>query len=152
MPQYLTAKNTLLTGCCVVLLAAACLMIYERTNNRAICQHLDTGSRCWRIETATTNQEQDRGLGGRSHLDQDQAMIFLFEQAGSHGFWMKDMHFPIDIIWLDDKKSIVHIEKSVSPDSYPTVFSSPTPARYVIEVAAGTSELLSWDIGTTLQF
>lgn len=70
-------------------------------------------------------------------------MLFVFEEDGYHAFWMKDMKFSIDMIWLDESMAIVHIERNVSPSSYPNTYKSPEPARYVLEVQAGTADRLN---------
>jgi uncharacterized membrane protein (UPF0127 family) len=86
---------------------------------------------------ATTSQAQERGLGGRASLPANEGMLFVFDHTGPHGFWMKDMQFPIDIIWLDENKRVVHIESNVQPSSYPNVYSPEMPSRYALEVNAG---------------
>lgn len=53
------------------------------------------------------------------------------------GFWMKDMKFPIDMLWLDNQYRVVSSEENVSPDTYPKVFFPSAPSRYVIELSAG---------------
>jgi len=65
-------------------------------------------------------------------------MLFVFENPGIHGIWMKDMKFPIDIIWLDKDMSVISKELNVSPDTYPQVFYPSREAYYVLEVKAGT--------------
>jgi uncharacterized protein len=47
----------------------------------------------------------------------------VFDREGYQGFWMKEMNFPIDIVWLNKDKKIVHIEHNVSPDTYPKIFN-----------------------------
>lgn len=78
-----------------------------------------------------------KGLSDTPYLPDDIVKLFLFESSALHGIWMKDMNYDIDIIWVDEALSIVHIEKDVSPDTYPTSFIPDVPARYVIETAAG---------------
>jgi len=67
-------------------------------------------------------------------------MLFVFPEEGNPGFWMKDMQFPIDIAWLSTDGRIVHMVQVLSPDTYPTVFKSPNPARFVLELPAGFFE------------
>tara|TARA_B100001179_G_scaffold232730_1_gene226842 strand:+ start:5973 stop:6476 length:504 start_codon:yes stop_codon:yes gene_type:complete len=81
--------------------------------------------------------ERATGLSDHESLNQDEAMLFVFETDNQHSFWMKDMDFAIDIIWLNQNKEIIFIEDSVSPDTYPESFAPDTAARYVVEVAAG---------------
>jgi len=89
------------------------------------------------VAVVDTPLTRERGLSGITGLAEGEGMLFVFEEDGAHSFWMKDMLFPIDILWLAGDGTVVHVEPAVSPDSYPTSFTSPTPARYVLEVAAG---------------
>src|SRR3990167_2025451 len=65
------------------------------------------------------------------------AMFFVFPVSDTYGFWMRHMQFPIDMIWIDENFRIVHIEKSVTPDSFPETFTPDAPARFVLETSAG---------------
>ncbi|OHA92045.1 MAG: hypothetical protein A3J09_00920 [Candidatus Zambryskibacteria bacterium RIFCSPLOWO2_02_FULL_51_21] len=94
------------------------------------------------LEIANTDAERTQGLSGRASLPAGTGLLFVFESPGKYGFWMKDMNFPIDIVWLGDGMLPVGIEKNVSPDSYPQVFYPPVPVRYVLEVNAGESSVL----------
>jgi uncharacterized membrane protein (UPF0127 family) len=89
------------------------------------------------IERAVTDEERQLGLGNYESLEDNQGLLFEFDAAGTHGIWMKDVEFPIDVLWLDNDKKIVHIEANMQPDSYPTVFRSDELAQYVLEVPAG---------------
>ncbi|HEY4528324.1 MAG TPA: DUF192 domain-containing protein [Candidatus Paceibacterota bacterium] len=90
------------------------------------------------IEVADTDVERIQGLSGRETLPLGTGMLFVFENPGIHGIWMKDMKFPIDIIWLDKDMSVISKELNVSPDTYPQVFYPSREAYYVLEVKAGT--------------
>ena len=89
------------------------------------------------IEIAKTTAELTRGLSGRPTLAENSGLFFIFPNSGIHGIWMKDMDFPIDIIWLDENYQIVFIKENAMPESYPEVFTPSTPARYVLEIPAG---------------
>jgi hypothetical protein len=80
------------------------------------------------------------GLSATRPLAENQGMLFVYESDDFWGIWMKDMHYPIDIIWLDESLRIVHIEQGVDPSTYPRVFAPPVPARYILEVASGVAE------------
>lgn len=84
--------------------------------------------------------EREKGLSGTESLATDRAVLFVFPHESKWGIWMKDMKYPIDIVWLDTEKRVIHLEKNVQPSSYPKVFEPTTPARYVIELAHGTIE------------
>ena len=101
---------------------------------------LTVGTSVLQVEIAQTTEQKITGLSYRPSLAEGRGMFFIFDTDGGHGIWMKDMQFSIDIIWIDAAMKVVHIEKSVAPDTYPEVFTSPTPARYVLEVPAGYTE------------
>ncbi|MFZ1074942.1 MAG: DUF192 domain-containing protein [Minisyncoccia bacterium] len=102
------------------------------------------------LEYAMTEAERERGLGGRSTLAPDDAMLFVFPQDGYYGFWMKDTLIPLDMLWLDAQGHVVYIAANVATSSYPNVFYPSAPARYVLETAAGFSAAHSIATGTPL--
>jgi uncharacterized membrane protein (UPF0127 family) len=102
------------------------------------------------MEVADTPAQQELGLGKRDSLAADYGMLFAFTSAGLRCFWMKDMRFPLDIIWIGSDKKIGHIEKSLSPDTYPQSYCPQLAARYVIELNAGTADKLGLHDGDVL--
>ena len=89
------------------------------------------------VYVARSPAERELGLGGRKGLASSTGMLFVFDINGDYGFWMKDMQFDIDIVWIDENKRIVHVESNVLANSYPQVFRPTTPALYVLELPAG---------------
>ena len=89
------------------------------------------------IKIAKTTAELTKGLSGRPTLAENSGLFFIFPYNDTHGIWMKEMNFPIDIIWLDENLKIVAIKENAMTESYPEVFTPSTPARYVLEVPAG---------------
>lgn len=94
-------------------------------------------TKCISLETARTNSALILGLSGRESMPRDHGMLFIFDIPGKQCMWMKDMHFSLDMVWLDEKHRIVHIEKDLQPETYPKSFCSPKPAKYVVEVNSG---------------
>ncbi len=91
-------------------------------------------------ELARTEEERALGLMFREKINEDQGMLFIFEKGGIYPFWMKNMKFSIDILWLDKEKRIIHLEENVPPclkEPCPT-YSSQLPATYVLELKAGS--------------
>lgn len=86
---------------------------------------------------ADTLSSRIRGLSGTPFLPDDVVKLFVFGVPGPHSIWMKDMNYAIDILWVAEDGEIVHIEESVSPETYPESFSSPVSAWYVVEANAG---------------
>lgn len=103
-------------------------------------ESLVVGSKTLRIERVTERAEQSIGLSKYTAIPSDFGMLFVFPESGSHGFWMKDMDFPIDIIWIAENGRITHIEHDLKPETYPTVFGGHVDSRYVLETTAGVAE------------
>jgi hypothetical protein len=89
------------------------------------------------LEHAETMAEKIHGLSDRESLPKDRGLLFTFSEPQKTGIWMKNMHFPIDVLWLDENFKIVHIVRDMKPESYPNVFYPPQPAIYVLEINAG---------------
>lgn len=92
------------------------------------------------VTVADEPDERRIGLSNSDPLPDQTGMLFVFDEPGRYGMWMKDMRYALDMIWIDEDLTVVHIEENVTPDSYPEVFSSPMQARFVLEVPAFTVE------------
>jgi len=103
-----------------------------------------------KFEIADTFEKRQRGLSGRTEIPDAYGMLFAFETSDRHGFWMKDMHVPIDIIWLSDTGEILGIEHGVSPETYPNVFYPPVPVRFVLETRSGFASARGWQVGDSI--
>lgn len=102
------------------------------------------------IEIADSFEEHMKGLSGRTHIPDEYGMLFVFGTKAKHGFWMKDMHVSIDIIWLSEEGEILSISEQASPESYPKTFYPPEPVKHVLETRAGLSKEKGWGSGTVL--
>lgn len=89
-----------------------------------------------RVELPVTQREQGLGLGGRTNLSDDEGMLFEFIGERVPAFWMKGMLIPIDIIWIN-QGYIIGINSNVPPDDGKRLYSPPSSASSVLEVAAG---------------
>ena len=105
-----------------------------------------------KVTVADTPESRERGLSGRSELASDEGMLFVFPKDGQYAFWMKDMRFAIDIVWISYSEEIVDVEEKVSPETYPAVFTPRRPARYVLELPSGFVEEHDVTIGDTVRF
>lgn len=104
------------------------------------------------VEVADTDRLRERGLSGHSPLLENQGMLFVFEKEGKYVFWMKDMLFPIDIIWIDKNFTVNHIETDLSRETYPKFFYPKDNILYVLEVLAGQASSSKINIGDTVKF
>lgn len=100
------------------------------------------------LQTAVTEKEREKGLGGRESLCSACAMLFVFEKAGRHAFWMKNMHFSIDIIWLLEDR-VVFVAEEISPD-FPGILDPAVVADRVVEVNAGAAKNIN--VGEKIRF
>jgi uncharacterized membrane protein (UPF0127 family) len=89
-----------------------------------------------KVEVVDDNKSRELGLSGRDELKRNTGMWFVFDRSDYHGIWMKDMNFPIDIIWIGVNMQIVHLEENISPDTYPNIFKPDKKARFILEVPA----------------
>lgn len=99
---------------------------------------------------ADSMDERIQGLSNTPYLPGHVVKLFMFGSNGQHSIWMKDMNYPIDIIWATKEGVIVHIEESVSPDTFPESFRSPTPTWFVAETVAGFVEKNEIEVGDGL--
>lgn len=111
----------------------------------------------FQVDLAETEAQKILGLSQKKSLGTDKGMLFTFSQPDYHAFWMKNMHFPIDIIFINDTK-IVTIQKNLQPaakealnQNIPTVTSS-APANKVLEINAGLSDKYGFKVGDTVTF
>ncbi|MDB5260671.1 MAG: hypothetical protein JWN37_902 [Candidatus Nomurabacteria bacterium] len=110
-------------------------------------------------EVADTPASRELGLSGRAGLRENEGMLFIFDYPGKYGFWMKDMLFSLDIIWINQNGVVVHIERNVTPESYsgvaprsnPQTFVNTIDASYVLEIAAGMSDKYGVYLGSKVK-
>lgn len=105
------------------------------------------------VETSVADTEAARmqGLSDTPYIPDQVVKLFVFDTTDRHAFWMKDMNYPIDIIWVDEAFTVVHVESSVDPSTYPNSFAPALPARYVIETRAGFTEAYGITVGTPVE-
>jgi uncharacterized membrane protein (UPF0127 family) len=105
-------------------------------------------------EVMVRDEDRAMGLMFRPSLPADRGMLFVFEQPAFHGIWMKNCKFPIDIVWLDEGRKVVHVAARVPPckaDPCP-VYQPMRRASYVVEVNAGLADRERVVRGAVLEF
>ncbi len=107
-------------------------------------------------EVARSTLEKADGLSGRAALDENRGMLFFYDQADWYQFWMKEMRFPLDMIWIHNG-TIVDITEhvpvpdvNVSLSKFPR-YSSAVPASIILEVNAGFVEKYGIEIGNNVE-
>lgn len=115
-------------------------------------KYVRLGGQTVRVELAISAEAQALGLSGRAGLAEGEGLLFVFNQPGKHMFWMKDMNFPIDILWISESQAVMHIEKNVSPATYPQRFGPDAYSKYVLEVPAGFADKYGINTGNRVLF
>lgn len=105
------------------------------------------------MEVVSTEADVQEGLSDRPSMPMDQGMLFMFAKAERYSFWMPRMHFPLDIIWIQDGR-VVDIAKNMPApsrfDLAPATYTPTAAADRVLEVNAGQAEAYGLTIGATV--
>jgi uncharacterized membrane protein (UPF0127 family) len=105
------------------------------------------------LEVAADDISRARGYMGREKIGPREGMIFIFEQDERHSFWMKDCKVALDMVWLDVSGRVVWVAARQPPcppsGDCPSIVP-PSPARYVLEFAAGTASAQALKAGDTV--
>lgn len=101
------------------------------------------------VRIARSLGEKKKGLAGEDSLKRNEGMMFVFSFEWRHAFWMKNVGFPLDFIYLDKNMKIVEMIENQPPcrSFFCPVIIPKAKAKYVIEVNAGTAERLKLWIG-----
>jgi uncharacterized membrane protein (UPF0127 family) len=115
---------------------------------------IDVGSKKIRAEVARSPLKREKGLSQRQNLEDNEGMIFIFEQEGNWSFWMKQMLFNLDIIFLKDNKVVDIAENMPYPlsENNIAVVSPKQKANLVLEVNAGLVKKCNIKIGDKVIF
>lgn len=143
----LSASIVILTLLLVVMLGATLAQDFLQPRTT-----LHLGDGVFKAVVADTDIARQKGLGDTDVLAANDAMLLAFDRDEQWSIWMKDVEYPIDVIWLDSQKRVVHIVKNMPPDSYPASYVPKKPARYVVELAAGSVDSKSITIGGLARF
>lgn len=103
------------------------------------------------VEVVNTPESRELGLSGRSGISDKHGMLFVFPSSGSFGFWMKDMKFPIDMVWINKDGVIVYIVENAKPEDYPATYVNQPEALYVLELGANKAREYGMYLGVKLQ-
>lgn len=109
---------------------------------------------CIKIERATTPKQQAQGLMFRESLSENSGMLFLFPDQKPRSFWMKNTLIPLDLVWIDESKTIVGITENVQPCAGDPCRAYPSnlPVKYVLEINSGSSEKFGIRQGQKIDF
>lgn len=134
----------------IILLCVAILfLIFEHKSSAITINH-----HSFIVDIAKTEQEKEIGLAKYISLPEDHGMYFPFDHADYYTFWMKNMQFPIDIIFLDHNRIVAIFPSVASPKKgqkdLPT-YQTPSLSDAVLEINAGLSKKYNFRIGDSVQ-
>lgn len=115
------------------------------------------GNKTYSLIVAKTEADRELGLSKKSSLNANTGMLFVFEEKGIHKFWMKDMRFPIDIIFINDNKVVDFVENAASPAAGQSavtlpIYSPSESINYVLEVNANEISKNKFKRGDSVTF
>lgn len=106
--------------------------------------------KCFEVELAVTDEQQVRGLSGRESLAAEKGMLFVFAKEGIYPFWMKDMKFALDMVWIAKNGTVVGIAADSQPCGAGPVCIPILPisnSSYVLEVNVGVANSTGLKLG-----
>lgn len=136
-------RNKIIYAITAIIIIVGCLSFWflrvsAPTEDVSAIKTVQVGNAVIKVELAITEEQWTQGLSGRTSLGSSTGMFFVFNNSGYWSMWMKDMNFPIDVLWISDDLKVGDIVENMLPASYPNAYTSRAPARYVLEVPAGT--------------
>ena len=144
--------KSILAGVLVVAALAALYIVYQdRYSGEPALASASINAAEIQVSIADDQAERIQGLSGVAELGPTEGKLFIFDESGAHGIWMKDMVIALDVFWLDENLRVVHIEPNMTPGTFPTIFESEVPARFVLEMSAGFAESFTVNIGDELK-
>lgn len=135
--------NTIIIIFIIILVAFGGVIFYQFSKQAKPKSQITIAKQTFSVEVATSSAEQQKGLSGKDKLPQDQGVLFVFQKADHYPFWMKEMKFPIDIIFIKDNKivSITHNAPIVKKDdNNPPIYQSEVPFTHALEINSGLAK------------
>lgn len=140
----------LIGGVILVIVASAIAFMLSNLQPKT---EVRVGTAVFQTQLADDEAERTKGLSGVSSLGANDGLLMVFPSDDTWGIWMRDMKVPIDIIWIDRAYKVVHIVKNAQPeDSTAKTFAPMKPARFVLEVPAGSVEMYGIKVGDMADF
>lgn len=138
----------------IIFLVAILLIIGLFDKFRSVPKYININGQEYKVEVVTTPTKLSKGLSDRENMAENEAMLFLFGAKDFRSFWMKDVYFPIDLLWIDGNL-IVGWEENIQPqldvpDDRLRKYRSLQPVDKVLELPAGAVQKLDLKRGQTI--
>lgn len=102
------------------------------------------------LEIADTRLKQIRGLTRREAIQENYGMVYVLDAPSRYAYWMKDMFFATDVVWLDAFYRVIDLEAGITPETYPKIYEPDQPALFVLELPAGSIQKAGITLGGTV--
>lgn len=103
------------------------------------------------IEIADNSYEQETGLMYRKEMEEDRGMLFVYDKAAMHNFYMKNTYIPLDIIFFGSDSTAVSYKENAQPMDE-SLIPSGKPAQFILEINAGLVEKWNIELGDKIDF
>ena len=116
------------------------------------------GDALYVVDLAVTPEERAQGLSGRSSMDAERGMLFVYDEDGPRTFWMPDMHFPLDMVWIRADCTVAGVTADVpnppldTPRDQLTLYPSAGMVRFILELNAGQAAASGIEAGGAVKF
>ena len=120
----------------ILIVLASMVIIFSIMNSSPrVCIE---NKKCFNVKISDNSLERQIGLSNHTSLEQNSGMLFVFSESEIQNFWMKNMRFNIDLIWIDSNLKIIGFEKDmvICWTNCP-LYSSDFPIKYVLEINSG---------------
>jgi len=155
LPNYfekLPSKKLVLGSGAVLLVVVSMAIVISRLSQGSgllSTPKVELSDKSFTVAVADEAKEQEKGLSGKNNLPKNRGMLFVFGKPDYYSFWMKDMKFPIDIIFINGDKvvKIYHNVPTPPQSGGLAVYQTPQPADRVLEINAGLSKKYNFKEG-----
>lgn len=154
-PSPFTDRLVVFSGMLLILTLGLLYILKDNflpyTPRDAYMPTITVGGTPTRVYVADTEDERSQGLSGTTPLPMTQGMLFVFPEDGLYRIWMKDMLYPIDIIWIRADGTVIDVDTNVPPESFPKTYQPSEPVRYILETTAGYVEQYNIAVGNLVE-
>ena len=150
-----TRRRILMRGIPLIFFAFALISCFSDVHARRLSSdQLCIEKTCFNVEFAMTLQERMRGLMFRNSMKASEGMLLVFEESDQHSIWMKNVKFSLDLLWVDENRTIQSIEKEVPPclEMPCPQYNPGVDSLYVLELLGGSTDRYHFQIGQKLHW
>ena len=147
-----------MSGAAVLASVALSLLVAMACGGSSQAATVAIGDAAFRVEVLTTPAQRTRGLSGREMLEPGSGALFVYEPGGAGAIWMKEMLFDLDLVWIGEGCTVVHVTEKVprpepgTPDTRLPRYRTSVPASYTLEIDAGEVERSGIGVGDRVRF